>query len=71
MGLAKLCGAMATHEQLIDLLEQMEEENERFRTAILWALGQHGEFPMPPEEVTGKPKHRYYWRTELRKRAGL
>lgn len=71
MGLAKLCAKVATHEEMADLLEKIEEENTRFRMAILWALGEHEEFPMPPEDVEGKLKRRYYWRTELRKRAGL
>lgn len=64
-------GKVATHKELADLLEKIEEENTRFRMAILWALGEYDEFPLPPDEVEGKPKQRYYWRTELRKRAGL
>ena len=77
MGLARICATIATRKDLISLLEQLETENLRFRFAILWALGEHEEFPPPPEkEVTlpnekGKLAPRYYWRGELRKRAGL
>lgn len=71
MGLARLCAKLATREELAELLEKMEEENIRFFMAILWALGEHEEFPGPPEDVEGKPKRRYYWRAELRKRARL
>ena len=65
MGPARLCAKAATHEELSDLLEKLEEENTRFRMAILWALGEHEEFPLPPEGVDGKPKRRYYWQAEL------
>lgn len=44
--------------------EQLEAENMRLREAILWALGEIGEFP----PIYGAPY--YAWRTELRDRAG-
>jgi hypothetical protein len=43
---------------------------EALETAIRWALGEVGEFPDEPEP-RGKYRRKYYWRTELRKRAGL
>ena len=66
MSLAKLCARVATHDELATLLEELEKENTRFRLAILWALGEHEEFPVQPDG--GKP---YWFRTELRQRAGL
>lgn len=43
----------------------------KLRGAVLWALGERGNFPAPPEVRPGKPRPWYYWRGELRKRAGL
>ena len=71
MGLARLYAKTATHKELSDLLEKMEEENTRFRMAILWALGEYEDFPMPPNEPNRRYYRRYYWRSELRERAGL
>ena len=66
MGFAKLIGTIATHEELVTLLEAMESVNIKLRSAIEWALGERDEFLSKPEG--GKP---FWWRTELRKRAGL
>lgn len=41
-------------------------ENEKLRSAIEWALGVNGHFGPKP-----KGKGNYWWRTELRNRAGL
>lgn len=46
--------------------DEREKEIVRLKTAIEWALGQHGDFTTRPK---GAPL--YWWRTELRKRAGL
>ena len=43
----------------------LAEESERFRNAIEWALGESGSFP------AAEGKTRYYWRAELRNRAGM
>jgi hypothetical protein len=43
----------------------------RLRDAILWALGEQGEFPPEPDGEPGKPRRRYWWRSELRSRAGM
>lgn len=43
-----------------------EARAERLREAILWALGQIGEWP---ERKPGEGA--FYWRKELRRRAGL
>lgn len=64
MGLAKLIGTIASHEELVTLLEALEADNINLRSAIEWALGERGDFPPKPEG--GKP---YWWRTELRKRS--
>lgn len=37
--------------------------------AIRWALGEEGEFHSEPEPVPGKPRRRYWWRSELHQRA--
>lgn len=49
------------------LLMQQDDsaEVQRLRDAILWALGENGEFD---GGLAGKKP--YWWRTELRKRAG-
>ena len=41
-------------------------EVEKLRTAVLWALGQNGSFATRPDGAGA-----YWWREELRKRAGL
>lgn len=41
----------------------------QMRNAILWALGENGEFTEEPPPLAGKYRRRYWWRTELRKRA--
>lgn len=71
MGLAKLCARFATHDELIGLLEELEEENMRMRMALLWALGEHEAFSPPPDTKEGERPKPYYWRRELRERAGL
>ncbi len=42
-----------------------EAANKHLREAILWALGSKGTFPTRPDG-----KGQYYWRAELRARAG-
>ncbi len=44
---------------------------ERLTAAIRWALGEDGEFGEEPPPLAGKCRRRYWWRTELRQRAGL
>lgn len=41
----------------------------QMRNAILWALGENGEFTDEPAPLAGKYRRRFWWRTELRKRA--
>jgi hypothetical protein len=50
-----------TDQETIILLQA---ENQKLLQAILWALGQNGDFA---QQQPGQGK--YYWRTELRKRA--
>ena len=63
MGLARLCAKVATHDELVDLLEELERDNIRLRSAIDWALGQNGSFGDRGE------KGPFWWRNELRERA--
>ena len=50
----------------LDAKNAAEARAERLREAILWALGQIGEWP---ERKPGEGA--FYWRKELRRRAGL
>jgi hypothetical protein len=52
-------------------LKKVQVENDRLAAAIRWALGEVGEFPPEPDVEPGKPRRRYWWRSELRRRAGL
>lgn len=47
---------------------EMKRELKRLRSAIEWACGERGEFPVAAP-LAGKYRRRYYWRTELRARA--
>lgn len=51
-----------TPEVVIGLLDQLDRQ----RGAILWALGENEEFDPRPDGAGA-----YWWRTELRKRAGF
>ena len=55
------------------LWQEALAELETLRSAIRWALGEEGEFAGPPNLGTAKkPLHRrYWWRAELRRRAGM
>lgn len=48
-----------------------DAEIKRLRNAVLWALGEVGEFPANPAspDAKGIQRRPYYWRTELRTRA--
>ena len=70
MGLSKLIGKTASHDELVVLLQDLEKENARLRSAIEWALGESGEFE-PPHEYANAKKGKYWWRSILRIRAGL
>lgn len=49
-----------------ELLDHAQQEITRLTAAIRWALGETDDFP------PGKPDQgAYWWRTELRRRAGL
>ena len=51
---------------LIDGKLKLVLEHTRLAGAIRWALGENGEFKSRP-----KNRGQYWWRTELRKRAGM
>ncbi|PCI54174.1 MAG: hypothetical protein COB36_10810 [Alphaproteobacteria bacterium] len=72
MSLAEMIIRSATEDQLKDLLVEMEKEASKYLSAIEWALGENGEFPSQPDrdEYHG-PEKKYWWRSELRTRAGL
>ena len=70
MGLAKLIGKIATHDELVELLTQMEQEQIKLRSAIEWALGENGGFE-PPHELANAKQGKFWWRAELRRRAGF
>ncbi len=62
----------STRDEMQDNLRKADEETERLRDVIRWALGERDEFPPRPQpwdQFTYKPW--YWWRIELRKRAGL
>ena len=50
----------------VDWYKQSREEADRYREALVWALGAGGDFPLR-ETNQGF----YWWRSELQKRAGL
>ena len=70
MGLAQMVGKIATHDELVALLAEMESEQIKLRSAIEWALGENGDFE-PPHELANAKQGKYWWRNELRNRAGL
>ena len=70
MGIAKIVGKIATHDDLVVLLIEMEKEQIKLRSAIEWALGENGEFSEPVRHESERPKP-FWWRKELRERAGL
>lgn len=41
----------------------------QLESAVLWALGENGEFSEEPPPLAGKYRRKYWWRTELRERA--
>jgi hypothetical protein len=59
-----LAGQCLDHQATIRTLR---ETNARLESAVRWALGEIGTFPPPPPILKGT----YYWRSELRRKAGL
>lgn len=59
-------GATDTARQI----RKLKAENKRLTDAIRWALGEIGDFPpITREQLEMEPCPKYYWRTELRRRA--
>jgi hypothetical protein len=50
----------------VDPCPALDREKKRLKEAILWALGERDEFPERPSGAS-----LYWWRIELRRRAGL
>ena len=60
----------ALRDGIVAGVEELENENEQLRSAIRWALGyDEGEPEFAPREV-GTDQPPYWWRKELRRRAG-
>lgn len=57
---------LSSSHELLRIATAQQAELTRLREAIFWALGVNGEFP-PREDGDGP----YWWRMELRKRAGI
>ena len=53
-------------EWAANVLQYHEQQSQKFKQAILWALGECGNFPHRK-----KNDGAYHWRTELRKLSGL
>ena len=72
MSLGRILAKKASHDDLMEALIELEAENNRYREAVKWALGQNGDFATQPDrdEYHG-PERKYWWRAELRERAGL
>ena len=70
MGLAKIVGKIATHDELVEVLQEMEKEQIKLRSAIEWALGENGWFEKQ-NELANTKNGEFWWRAELRRRAGL
>ena len=69
---ALLAGAAALEAQAGQEGEiaRLRNENARLCAAIRWALGEEGQFSEEPPPLNGKWRQRFWWRTELRERAG-
>lgn len=53
-------------DEILQRMDRQDLEIIRLEDAIRWALGEKGDFPSRPEGAGS-----YYWRAELRKRAGM
>lgn len=58
-------------KQATDLLEEQAVRIQQLEAAIRWALGEEGDFSEEPPPLAGKYRQRFWWRTELRRRAAL
>lgn len=54
--------------EVAQLLRDMNDQHQKFLAAISWALGEQGDFNPANAD---KPEAKYWWRKELRERAGL
>lgn len=67
----RLEGLCADHlrmtQRLSTRLAESEAREGAYKSALLWALGLGDDFPMPTTDKQG----RFWWRTELAKRAGI
>lgn len=68
MDLIDIVAATATPEELVRLLHYTEKQRQKLQNAVQWALGEAGsDFG---EHKPAKPST-FWWRAELRSRAGL
>lgn len=68
MDLITLIEKTATREELARLLRGTEEQRQTLERAIRWALGEADSDFGEQKPDNAKP---YWWRAELRKRAGM
>jgi hypothetical protein len=54
------------HIHAVTTAKSALQEIRRLRRAVKWALGENGDFEQRPEGAGA-----YWWRTELRRRAGM
>lgn len=50
-------------------IRELEKRVKQLEAAIRWALGEEGSFGAEPPPLAGKYRRRFWWRTELRRRA--
>lgn len=51
-------------------IKRLKRKCNRLRNAVRFALGEIGNFGEMPQPEPGKPARRYWWRDQLKRRAG-
>lgn len=51
-------------------IARLKRKANKYRNAIRWALGEVGDIGNMPQPEPGKPARRYWWRDQLKRRAG-
>lgn len=63
--------AQLVYSKAAVVLVQQAARIQQLEAAIRWALGEEGDFSEEPPPLAGKYRQRFWWRTELRRRAAL
>jgi len=70
--------AVSNNEANVPLLQDailvvadLKAENHKLREAVLWVLGERDSIGEEPPPIAGRWRRRFWWRTELRRRARL